>query len=60
MIQTRKVTEETKYMPKKKARKESDNTTRADVEKEMAKPRMTKSAREEKVNLAAAQTARVS
>ena len=59
MIQTRKVTEETKCMPKKEAKKE-DNTTRADVEKEMAKPRMTKSAREEKVNLAAAQTARVS
>ena len=58
MIQTRKVTEETKCMPKKEAKKE-DNTTRADVEKEMAKPRIAKSAREEEVNLAAARTVRV-
>jgi hypothetical protein len=46
-------------MPKKKAMKESDNATRADVEKEMAKPRIAKSAREEEVNLAAARTVRV-
>jgi hypothetical protein len=59
MIQTRKVTEETKCMPRKKAMKESDNATRADVEKEMAKPRVAKSAREEEVNLAAARTVRV-
>ena len=50
MIQTRKVTEETRCMPKKKTKKESDSTTRADVAKEMAKPRMAKSAREEEVD----------
>jgi hypothetical protein len=35
---------------KKKAKKEFDEAIRASVRKEMAKPRMAKSAREEEVN----------
>jgi hypothetical protein len=42
---------------KKKAKKESGGTTRASVEKEMAKPRMAKSAREAKINLTAVRIA---
>jgi hypothetical protein len=38
---------------KKKVRKEFDEVTRASVKKEMAKPRMAKSARESEMNLAA-------
>jgi hypothetical protein len=41
----------------KKGKKEFDNSTRARVKKEMAKPRMSKSAREWEMNLAAAQIA---
>jgi hypothetical protein len=37
---------------KKKAKKEFGETTRASVRKEMAKPRMSKSAREGELNLA--------
>jgi len=40
---------------KKKAKKEIDEATRASVKKEMAKPRMTKSAREGELYLAGAQ-----
>jgi len=39
---------------KKKAKEEFDGATRASVKKEMAKPRMAKSAREAEINLAAA------
>jgi hypothetical protein len=39
---------------KKKAKKELDKATRASVKKEMAKPRMAKSARAGEINLAAA------
>jgi hypothetical protein len=39
---------------KKKTKKEFGEATRASVEREMAKPRMTKSAREGTINLAAA------
>jgi hypothetical protein len=39
---------------KKKNKKECDDVTRASVMKEMAKPRMSKSAREGEMNLAAA------
>ena len=42
---------------KKKAKKEFDEATRASVKKEMAKPRMAKSARERQINLAAARIA---
>jgi hypothetical protein len=43
---------------KKKAKKEFDEgATRASVKKEMAKPRMSKSAREGELNLAAARVA---
>jgi hypothetical protein len=42
---------------KKKTKKESNETTRASVTREMAKPRMTKSAREGGKNIAAAQVA---
>jgi hypothetical protein len=38
---------------KKKAKEEFDGATRASVKKEMAKPRMAKSAREAEINLAA-------
>ena len=38
---------------KKKAKEEFDEVTRASVKKEMAKPRMAKSAREAEINLAA-------
>jgi hypothetical protein len=38
---------------KKKAKKEFGEATRASVKKEMAKPRMSKSAREGELNLAA-------
>ena len=38
---------------KKKVRKEFGEATRASVKKEMAKPRMAKSARESEMNLAA-------
>jgi hypothetical protein len=41
---------------KKKTKKEFDDATRAGVMKEMAKPRMSKSAREGEINLAAART----
>jgi hypothetical protein len=41
---------------KKKTKKELDDATRASVLKEMAKPRMSKSAREGEMNLAAART----
>jgi hypothetical protein len=40
---------------KKKTRKEIDDVTRASVKKEMAKPRMTKSAREAALYSAGAQ-----
>ena len=43
---------------KRKYKKESDEATQASVKKEMAKPRMAKSAREAKVNLAAARIAK--
>ena len=43
---------------KKKAQKESGKATFAGVKKEMAKPRMAKSAREEEVNQAAARIMR--
>jgi len=36
---------------KKKAKRKFDEATRASVRKEMAKPRMSKSAREEEINL---------
>jgi hypothetical protein len=39
---------------KKKAKKDFGEATRASVRKEMAKPRMAKSAREAQINLAAA------
>jgi hypothetical protein len=39
---------------KKKAKKAFDEATRASVKKEMAKPRMAKSARAGEINLAAA------
>jgi hypothetical protein len=42
---------------KKKAKKESGEATLASVRKEMAKPRVAKSAREGEMNLAAAQIA---
>jgi hypothetical protein len=42
---------------KNKVKKESDRAARASVKKEMAKPRMAKSAREAKLNLAAARIA---
>ena len=42
---------------KKKAKKEFGEATRASVKKEMAKPRMSKSAREGEINLAAARIA---
>ncbi len=42
---------------KKKARKELSEATLASVKKEMAKPRMANSARQEKVNLASARIA---
>lgn len=42
---------------KRKYKKESDEATQASVKKEMAKPRMAKSAREAVVNLAAARIA---
>jgi hypothetical protein len=42
---------------KKKAKKEFGGATRASVKKEMAKPRMAKSAREAEMNLAAARIA---
>jgi hypothetical protein len=42
---------------KKKAKKEFDEATRASVKTEMAKPRMSKSAREGELNLAAARVA---
>lgn len=42
---------------KRKYKKESDEATQASVKKEMAKPRMAKSAREAEVNLAAARIA---
>jgi hypothetical protein len=41
----------------KKAKKELGEATRASVKKEMAKPRMSKSAREGEINLAAARIA---
>ena len=43
---------------KKKVKKESDKATLAGVKKEMAKPRMAKSARKEEVNQAAARIVR--
>jgi hypothetical protein len=42
---------------KNKVKKELDGATRASVKKEMAKPRMAKSAREAEVNLVAARIA---
>jgi len=39
-------------MPENRARKESGRATLASVKKEMAKPRMAKSVREEEVDLA--------
>jgi len=42
---------------KKKAKKDSGEATRASVKKEMAKPRMSKSARERKINPPAARSA---
>jgi hypothetical protein len=42
---------------KRKYKKESDEATQPSVKKEMAKPRMAKSAREAEVNLAAARIA---
>jgi hypothetical protein len=42
---------------KNKIKKELDGATRASVKKEMAMPRMAKSAREAKVNLVAARIA---
>lgn len=42
---------------KKKANEEFDGATRASVQKEMAKPRMAKSAREAEINLAATRIA---
>jgi hypothetical protein len=42
---------------KRKFKKEFDEATRASVKKEMAKPRMAKSAREAEVNLVAARVA---
>jgi hypothetical protein len=42
---------------KNKVKKERDGTIRASVKKEMAKPRMAKSAREAEVNLVAARVA---
>ena len=42
---------------KKKAKKEFDERTRASVKKEMAKPRMAKSAREGEINLPPARIA---
>jgi hypothetical protein len=41
-------------MRKKPAKRESDKATRARVQKEMAKPRMAKSAREREINLTSA------
>jgi hypothetical protein len=41
----------------KKRKKRPGNATRASVKKEMAKPRMSKSVREEEINLAAARIA---
>lgn len=41
---------------KRKYKKESDEATQASVMKEMAKPRMTKSAREEEANRAVGRT----
>jgi hypothetical protein len=41
-------------MLRRKGKKELDNSTRASVKKEMAKPRMAKSVRESQINLAAA------
>jgi hypothetical protein len=43
-------------MSKKKTERESSKATRASVKKEMAKPRMAKSAREQEVILVAART----
>ena len=43
---------------KKKAKKELDEATRASVRKEMAKPRMARSAREGEIMLAAERIAR--
>ncbi len=43
---------------KKKAKKELGDATRASVKKEMAKPRIAKSARPEEINLAAARIVR--
>ena len=40
-------------MLNKQAKKEAGNATRASVKKEMAKPRMAKSARESEMNLVA-------
>ena len=45
-------------MSKKQGKKESGKATLADVKKEMAKPRMAKSARKEEVNQAAARVVR--
>jgi hypothetical protein len=42
---------------KRKTRKESNDATRASVKKEMAKPRMAKSAREGAISIAAARIA---
>ncbi len=42
---------------KKRAKEEFDGPTRASVKKEMAKPRMAKSAREAEINLAATRIA---
>jgi hypothetical protein len=42
---------------KNKVKKKFDGATRASVKKEMAKPRMAKSAREAEVNLVAARAA---
>jgi hypothetical protein len=44
---------------KKKTKKELGEATRASVKKEMAKPRMAKSAREGEINLAAVRIAPV-
>jgi hypothetical protein len=45
-------------MSKKQAKKESGKATLADVKKEMLKPHMAKSAREEEVNQAGARIVR--
>ena len=45
-------------MKKKKAKRKFGDATRASVRKEMAKPRMSKSAREEEINLADARKPR--